>query len=77
MKTTIFISLIITMLLSAIFAPPSVNNSSNSKKNGGEKTALEALGLKQRKDPSEWIVPLAIFTLSLAGVLLVYFFGGK
>ncbi len=77
MKITIFISLIITMLLSALFALSSVNNDSKAKKNTNTGTVMNLIGVKPKRDSSERLVPLVIFTLSLTGVLLVYFFGGN
>lgn len=72
MKTTIFISLIITMFLSAVFALPNAKNNNGNKTNQG--TILGAFGIRQKRDFSDWFTPFAMFTLSLVGVLLVYFF---
>ena len=73
MKITILICLLITTLLGAIFALSSVANSKDTNKG----TLTSVLGVTPRKPIEEWLVPLCVFSLSLTGLLILYFFGGK
>ena len=73
MRITILICLLITTLLGAIFA---LSGGAN-RKDANKGTLTSVLGVTPRKPIEEWLVPLCVFSLSLTGLLLLYFFGGK
>lgn len=75
MTITIFITLIIIVLISGLYA---ISPYENNEKADREKTVVEQLGfentLKTKKRIYSKLISFAVFALSLASLMAVYFF---